>query len=499
MSKGPEKKQCHDLHCLHTAEVSGIRASFWLSADRLQVLLDAQYQTPNDSKTFSEKELQELLGPLSGKTCLTSEVVHHLLEQLSSGKNVQKFCLAQGTPPQIGQTGRVEFAVSIVPGTIAEDACVLKPVTLKKVTAVLQGQLLATFFPPTVGPPGIDALGNKLPGIKGAEASALETDKTVSLVKLNEPHGALEYRAKHAGIIFEHNSQLSIAKSIIVDGHINVHSGPIDVPCRVEVRGNIMKGLHVHAGEDILVKEDVYGGSLASENGSIKLLGHLAGENESRIIAAKEICVDIVQEASLEAAGDIIAKTEIRDCVIRTSSRLLVPKGHLLGGSIHARYGVEASTIGSVGGSRTRINMLQEVSSTEEFRDLASKLREHESGISRFENALGALASYSDEDIEKNRSDIKPLIPAILSYRQLLQSKKSIEEEMEILLAKDQKRVAFRVNFLSEIHQQVVIIAGRDKYIVQQTIQGPGTVEYLASKNLFHVGEYRKLSEPQKG
>ena len=221
-------------------------------------------------------------------------------------------------------------------------------------------------IPAITGTPGTTVTGKIIPAKSGRD---LLFTASLSGVKFdaNDPNLLLAAIGGQA-VMIEHGMRV---EPIIELKSVDVSSGNIDFDGTVNVSGDVGTGLRISAGVDIFVAGTVEGATLEA-GGNIKVNKGVIGRGElhnddgtpgarlARLKAHGSVRARFVENAIIEARGDVIIDELLAHCEITTQGAVVVgkdkaKKGHILGGSINAAHGIKAQVIGSAAGIRTTL------------------------------------------------------------------------------------------------------------------------------------------------
>lgn len=290
------------------------------------------------------------------------KIIHGILEKtiaesvLTADQTGFTHCgiiIAQGKPPVDGNDAKITFHFSTEP--IFEDFKILpdgrvdyrKQVTIEMVK---KGALLAEVGAREKGIDGKNVFGQTLPAKEGA-AQIIFAGANV------------EKSADGARFFSQIDGQAALNKNILnvfphytVPGDVDFNSGNIQFDGNVTVNGNVTPGFEVKATGDIVVMKMVDCGILDAGR-DIKVLGGIIGNNENLIQCGRNLYSSHVQNAFIEAQGDVVLKdSAVHSQIFSTGSIVLREgKGTISGGTTHALRWVEAKVIGSTYGTKTEI------------------------------------------------------------------------------------------------------------------------------------------------
>ena len=157
--------------------------------------------------------------------------------------------VAECTPPTQGKDARVEILVKpqkredVKPVTTEDDEIDYVAPREGLITLCRKNDILAQWYPPTRGNPGVDVTKKVIPGILGREI-ALDLFEGAN-TKIDKD----QLLAKIDGAVTVHGTQVRISKEITIHDHIGMNTGSIDVDPEVEltlnVTGDVQRGFNV--------------------------------------------------------------------------------------------------------------------------------------------------------------------------------------------------------------------------------------------------------------
>jgi len=271
----------------------------------------------------------------------------------SSGMASQNSIAARGQPAQNGKNSTITFHFpSEVPDIgfkILPDGRIdyKKQAPLKMVTA---GDLLATVSLPEPGIEGFTVTGEVLPAKEGSFDDVLEGEN----VRRGETGDC--FYAQCSGLISFHEMILSVYPHYQVDGDVDMHSGNINFNGSVTVYGNVKSGFEVKAAGDIFIAGSIEAATIEAGR-DVRINGAVVGGNGTTVKAGRNIFAGHVQNAQLEAQGDVtIVRSAMHSFIYSTGKVFLHDNnGSIVGGSVNAMRGIEAVSIGSHMGTPTEV------------------------------------------------------------------------------------------------------------------------------------------------
>ena len=269
------------------------------------------------------------------------------LEQINSRsqKEIYNIIISRGIQPVNGCDGFIEYLVkeNAILGHSGNER--VNHRTFYTREHVKKGQVLGIIHPPGPrGTDGQDVYGHKIisqPGkpaaVKTGQGAVINPEKTKIIADAD-------------GIVkFSQDGSVYVSDEFTVEGDISYKTGNIKFPGDVVITGSVLDAFHVSAGGDIIIKGNV-DAAVISAGGSITVEGHFKGKDTGKISAENNIFVQIAENGSLSAKGNIFIGKYAYNSKLRalgkiTAGRDSVP-GRIIGSVIFSYYGIEAAFIG---------------------------------------------------------------------------------------------------------------------------------------------------------
>jgi uncharacterized protein (DUF342 family) len=270
-----------------------------------------------------------------------------------------------------------------------------------RITYVQKGALLAEILPPAATKDGWDVTGKEITA-RGSTPVNLEAGRNIK--KEESSGGSVRFIAEEAGELIQNGDVLEVLNVHTIEGSVNLKTGNVKFSGSVLIKGSVLSGFTVVSGESILVQETVQG-SLLSAADAISVLQGVKGGDKAILRAKKNINVNFAEQANLLCSGDIRIQNSSLRCKIKCNSRLTMEsdKGHIIGGFVQVRKGLEARNIGSARGIPTHIFFGQDylVRDQIELEEKATEKLKNE--ISKIDSDMKQLerSAFVDKDRQK--------------------------------------------------------------------------------------------------
>nr|WP_256521704.1 FapA family protein [Halobacillus sp. A5] len=302
-----------------------------LSRDRME----AYFELSAGYEEVSRNLILETLHREGVGFGIHEETIHRLVSNRNSDRQ-SKEVVAVGKDPVEGIDGRIIFEVNYQPEVKVEGKNDFRDVI--NIPSVCEGEKLAVLKEPIAGAAGVNVLGEEVPARDGRE-SKVKAGKNViykDRAFYSEINGQLNYQ----------NYRISVQPLYEVKGDVDLSTGNLDFIGSVIIRGNVPTGFKVAAGGDISVHGLVEGAELRA-GGSIHISEGVSGLDKSLISAEGDIRAGYLNQANVEAGGDILVQYSIlhSHCVAKQSVSCLT--GNIIGGTISAGHSIEAKDAGN--------------------------------------------------------------------------------------------------------------------------------------------------------
>lgn len=355
-----------------------------------------------------------------------------------------EFIAANGTPPEIGSDGWIEYSWD--QRAVAADAS--GNVNLRdviKIASVKGGDIAARIHHPTRGSEGVMVTGEKAPGEWG-EKVVLKPGANIAL-----DDTGTEFKATISGSPRLFGGVLNIDPVYKVNGDVDFSVGNILFDGAVEIKGNVLDGFSVKAGGNITVEGNVQAAQLESA-GDINVLGGIITRHEGTVMADGSVRALFIENSIIKADGDVVVERAIINSKVYSNSNVicLSNEGRIISGDTMAFYEIRAKSLGTENEATTvlRAGLKYDV-----FKFLAE-----------YEGRLSGL----DEEIAETEKNIKSAVATgrsehVKAYRKKLDE---LKEEWRVTHAKlVMLRSKMQLNPLACIKGEELIYPGCDIYI----------------------------------
>lgn len=449
----------------------------------------------NGGRTLSYEEVLQaikLKGIVAG--------IHEAdIREIVGQKNYNyKYVIAKGQAPQNGTDAKIDLkfdpeGLNKLRPRMNDDGTVDFK-NLEGMKNVKKNEVLATKTPATEGIDGLNILGQKIKAKKGKDCRLPQGKNTKiledGLTLVATEDGKLEYI----------DGKVSVSTILIIPGDVDSGTGNIDFLGSVVINGTVHSGFKIQAKGSVEVRGPVEGATIIAD-GDIILSYGVQGTEESRLEAGGNIVAKFIQNAFIQAEGDIITEG-IWHSTVNAGGVVKVDmgKGCIIGGNISATNVVSARNIGSPMGALTDIQIGIQPCVYSEYKELTSALVKEQDELENIEKEIVYLKTRNigvgSEEFRKTKLD------------RLMQQRKILMEQIEI----DKKRYKNLTDRVSSVKEGVVEVYDKiypgSKIVIGNTTKNIDRIqtkckfekkgEDISIDHIINSTSYSKVVEPRK-
>jgi len=397
------------------------RAKVIVSNDKMTAYL---LMSAIDEKThIALADIEEALAVENIVEGIDMDMARHLVENQLFGRLA---IIAQGTKPMSGEDARIEYKFdiekTITPKAIESGRVDFK--NLDGITNVKTGDVLAVKSEASPGSPGKDVRGIIIDAPSGNDVLMLPGDNVVV------SEDGMELSAAADGNVFMRADRVNVNNVYVVPGDVDYSCGNIDFAGLVIIRGSVREGFSVSADSNIFINDGVEGASVESRNGDISIRLGVQGQNKASLKAAGNITAKYINQATVEAGGDVSTQEAIMLSNIKAggSIKAVGSKGCIIGGNLSAQNAIEAVSLGS--DSHTKTFLTLEMLDGETNAPVRITLNRKKNSIESEVKKLSAEIERIKKRIDKKNPEKK----LIQSAAELTRKLKRLEKEREAVL-----------------------------------------------------------------
>lgn len=414
-----------------------------VSADRIEVYADIHPAKGQGKQVGSRDVIAELkmMGITTG--IKTEKIEEYVTAVGKTNTIINNVLIAEGIKPVNGADAEAEFFFSTE--QTFEDFKVLPDGRVDyrgkaNIQNVHKGDMLARVGQPQEGKDGFDVYGTLLKCRNGT-ADVLCLGENVSV----SADGRTFY-AEEEGMLCLNGNIINVLKCYIVDGDVGFNVGNIEFNGNVVVKGGVHSGFEIKATGDITVFKDIESAIIISGR-DIKVYGGIIGDSNSIINCGRDLYVHHLQNAVIEAQGDVHINSSSIHSSICCNGKVLakIDKGTIVGGTVNTLEGVDAKTVGSSGGTKTRIIAGNDFLVQKTIEEIDKVIDFYRTSIKKIENVLRPLLA----SIKKGTIVSKEKKRAVVL---IIDKRRKMKKQLAVM---EKKRLALEKQLVVDIHPTV--------------------------------------------
>ncbi|MFH2036898.1 MAG: FapA family protein [Candidatus Zixiibacteriota bacterium] len=385
-------------------------------------------------------------------------------------RGISSLKIASGTPPVKPVDGRIEWTRDYFrPGYYID------PVTKKidfhqKLSdpCVEKDEILVKMYRAKMGKNGKNVFG---------QAITVPNPREVILKPGNNVYWDEEvtgFRAACPGTVQKRGYTIEVNDVFTARNGVNTEIGNIKHNGKVVVNGDIDSDFRIEATGDVEVKGLVYASDIICGGNLITREG-INSSSDKLIKVEGDILTKYIQNANVEAHGNITANSEIYQCQIYSDGEVNVNEGRIVGGEIFAVHGISVGEAGSKGSINTvlisgvdRVLQAKLKTNHEDVKQLKETIKKLDVAYRKLKRNIRIL----NDDQIKTMAEIKDeLKKAEVKIEQLNNDNKNLYEE------KKQKEEA-TIHILNLVYPGTILRIGDCRHRVDHILLGPIYASY---------------------
>ncbi len=385
-----------------------------------------EFDREDIKRKVTAAEIRELLNQSGVNHGVNLNGWERKFEAFSRGqfKN-DKFLVAEGTPPEAGEDGHVEYLFNtdsvLAPKEGAGGKVDFHELGLVK--NVKKGQPLARVHPPKPGKPGYKVNGEQIPAPVGKPAKLPAGEN----VEISQQDPSLLLAAMDGHVRLTRDHRIVVDEIFTVKGDVDFSTGNIKANGSVVIKGDVKSGFSVEATGDVMIRGAVEDANIAA-GGDVHVKKGFMGHGKGLIRAGRDAHLQHVDNQKVVAENDVFIDDEALHSKI-IAGRAVVLKGrsgNILGGSVFAGEAVSAHNIGNSANIRTEVTVGVNP-------HLAHALKLKEKQLAEIQSKLKRIKSHIVNLIHKHPNATSPSSPSHRLLSELVSARKSCETSIEQL------------------------------------------------------------------
>lgn len=373
-------------------------------------------------------------------------------------KYLHIFPLARGTSPIDGEDGVITYYyedkgpidLTVPEGTAPdfEEEHLFQPVR--------KGEIICRFKLPTKSTDGMDVTGRVLKGYDGAELIIPRGKNTLV------SNDGLLLTSSVDGIVYTQDGKYCVEKKKVIQENIGSSFGVLDYAGDVLIRGNVSGGATIRAKGDVIVEGTVTEAYITS-SGIIRLQKGVMGSGKSIIKAASQIQSRTIEEANVEAEGDVYTEVILNSRLTSGGSIYVnTGRGMVAGGEIKTLNSIYAKKIGNLSDCLTRITLGHHSQLDHDIQNVENELATLRATLEKLRKNVSTMKALPNMSAEK-----KTILLQLTEQRNLYMER---ESELSDRL-KELKRSSYsgsNTRIISEeVHPTTEVYLSGKKLVVQ--------------------------------
>lgn len=409
-----------------------------------------------------------------------------------NGENPYTGCfeVASGKLAQDGEDGAIEFHVQptgLEPKYDENDDGAVDFKQLNLIENCFAGQRVASILPPGEGRPGRDVFGAEILPKPGSAVAIIPGPGIRMASNGRDFTSEVEGRLVHA------DGKLSISPLLEISHDIDYSVGNVDFIGKVIIRGALLDGFYVSAKKGLELYGDVGAGRIRSD-GDVVITGGIKGKNAA-MISCRNLTARYIDDASVEATGNVIITKEIMNSSVKALGRVTVTSGAIIGGVVCGFQGVEADTLGSDMGVNTHIMAGLDWTKENKKDDIRRKVAEYMERIHSAKVVLERL--FADKELSQRLGDEQKVMLSDIAaeLREIRELMSEILEERARIESGRQLGTVNQINVRKKAYMGVITRFGSGDSKVDDLIKGPVSLLPGSQRSLMDVKKMTPLPE----
>ncbi|MBN1293724.1 MAG: DUF342 domain-containing protein [Candidatus Latescibacteria bacterium] len=400
-----------------------------LAKNKLKVLAD--YYPAQDGDSIKEEDILTKLESMGVKVGIKNDVIKNICESKIPQYSI---IIAEAIQPGTGEDAYIEHFIDVTEtkGIEREDGSIDFK-NRGKVPFAKKGQKLYRKVPPTPGKPGIDVLGNEIPGLLGKDIK-MPMGKGTALDQV-DPNIV---RSSTNGELVIQDGFINVLEIHYVRGNVDYETGNIQYKGSVEVSGAVKAGFKVEAEGDIRIMGNVEDAEIIGGN-DITIMGGFIGSGSGSIIAGRDVYAKFVANQKIQAKRDIIISGNSHHATLTAGRSIFVNgmKSMIVGGICEAKKTVEAGYFGSNACPHTIIKVGNDPELMDRLKTVREEIDEIQVSKQKIEKNISILTRLKSNDPNQFPQEQQEILNKLEEAQQpIIQKLNELENERELLFKK---------------------------------------------------------------
>ena len=290
-------------------------------------------------------------------------------------------------------------------------------------------QPLMRRIPPTAGKAGRTIRGEVLEPVPGKNDQFAENLVGAYVA----PDDANLLRAVFSGQPVRCGNAVNVESVLQLRG-VNMATGNIAFDGTVNIEGEVLPGMKVHASGDIVVA-GVVDNAVLNAGGDIRVSGGIIAK--SRVRAGGAVSVRFVENALVQAGTNVVVEDSALQAELQANNQIIVglkstQRGRLAGGSARAMMLVRTPILGSSNGGVTQLLLGVNPVLEARYQDLLNKIEKQREEEQNLEKLVKHLSKQPDKAalVERAKNSWQQ---ALQGWAKLLPEREELERQLALV------------------------------------------------------------------
>jgi len=374
-----------------------------ITGNKMKVFLVVREPDIEEITSITPQDVYNIIADAGVKFGINKDIIQEIIDGKKWG---ERFVVAEGAHPVPGENAKLEFYFptekSYKPKIKKNGNVDYKEISV--VHSVEKDAVLVRIVAATLGPKGMDVLGNEIPEVAGSDIVPLQGKGTY-----RDKEDSSLIRAITEGIVFYNprNNILEIQQLYVVQDFVDYSTGNVNVKSSVKIGGGVKPGFSVTTPYNIEVKGVIEQAAISCE-GTLKVKSGIGGDGKQLIKVGGDVHSGYIYNQLLKSGGSIYVSTEIRNSNLESEDEVVVikPNGVIIGGKITATNKVSAAFIGNTYNVPTEIEVGVNLKFKEEFFNKRTEKLEMEKQMNDFKQKIKTFIQETPKAANKLRLNI---------------------------------------------------------------------------------------------
>ena len=304
----------------------------------------------------------------------------------------QDIMVAQGTLPQPGRNGKIEFYFrterDFSPKEDEDGRIDFHEVSFLE--NIQKGQKLCRRIPPTNGKSGRSLMGKEIKAPNGHDVKVPMGPNT----QYSSSEGPDVLEAATDGCVTLNPSHLvEVQPKLEIKGDVDFNTGNINFNGTLTVGGDVKAGFSLEVTGDVEISGTVEDATVKAGGNALIKKGFI-GHGKGLIETGGELTLKFAQNQTISAGGDLVLGGELMHCEARVGGNIIASgrKGAIIGGHVLAEGSIEVPQLGSVTFTKTFVHAGCDFKTEERLNEINRELDKVGENEEKVKKALYALS-----------------------------------------------------------------------------------------------------------